>query len=331
MTDAATAGTELSVLPERADIPALFTEENGIESVVAKIEDEVRKVHIDVSTAKGRKAAKSLASKVSRSKTLIDEVGKEQNEERNRLNKEVNAKRNLAKERLDALRDEVRAPVEQWEREESERVKKHQVALGLFDIDQLTALNSSDELQSLINRINQTEVDDSWEEFEAEAREAQAVAIAKYRADYDVAKDREDKEAELAELRAKEAKRQQEDEEREAIERAAKEEAERKDREEKAAQEAVERAKKEAEEKHQQELAAAKEREEQAAKAERDRIEREQAEREAAEQKRKEDAEHRRKIRKEVIDAITAAKPANWEEVVDAMIAGEIPHVKVQF
>lgn len=309
MTDAATAGTDISVLPERADIPALFEKEKGIETLVKTIETEVRKEAIDVSTAKGRKAAKSLAAKVSRSKTLIDEVGKEQNEERNRLNKEVNAKRNLAKERLDALRDEVRAPVEQWEREEAERVKKHQIALGLFETDQLTALNSSDELQSLINQIEQTEIDDTWEEFEAEARENKAAALSKYQSDFDVAKDRENKDAELAELRAKEAERQREDGEREAKARAEKEEAERKEREEKAV----------------------KEREEQAAKAERDRIAREQQEREAAEQKRKADAEHRRKIRKEVIDAITAAKPANWEEVVDAMIAGEIPHVKVQF
>ncbi|TNE62205.1 MAG: hypothetical protein EP341_00390, partial [Sphingomonadales bacterium] len=82
--------TELTVIPEKDQIPALFSTEDGIENLIAMIEKEALAVAQDYSTDKGRKAARSLAAKVSRSKTLIDEVGKDLNEERNRLNKEVN-------------------------------------------------------------------------------------------------------------------------------------------------------------------------------------------------------------------------------------------------
>jgi len=338
MTDAPETGTDLTALPDKKDLAVKFSEKGGIESIIAKIEEETRCIVIDATTNKGRKSAKSLAAKVSRSKTFIDDVGKGLNDERNRLNKEVNEKRNLAKDRLDALRDEIKKPIIEWEEAEVSRVRKHQVAMDVFDLDALNALSASDEIKSLISRIEATEVDASWEEFEADAKEAKASALVKFSADYDVSKDREDKEAELEKLRADAARRDEEDRKRKEDEEAKSREAERLESEARAkaqaevrAKEKAEKYRQETEKKHAQELEEARKREEEAAQKERDRLAAEKLEEEAAQNRRKADAANRRRIRSEIVKTLSDLKPANYEEMVDAMIAGEVPYVKVQF
>ena len=329
-------GTELITIPHKTDVPALFSTKGGIEGLVAKIEKEARAVVIDHSTAKGRKEVKSLAAKVSRSKTLIDEVGKEENEERNRLNKEVNAQRNLAKERLDLLRDEIKAPVEAWEAAEADRVRLHMIAMDKFDLDRATGHNDSDIIQGVIDTINTAKIDQTWEEYEADAKAAKAAALVKYEADLGIAKAREAQAAELDALRAKSAQRDAADAERAEKEAAAKVEQEREqraaDQAAAAKAEAEARAKVDAEaaeQRHTERLAAAKAEAAQAAEKERQKIADEKKAEEYAQAARAADKKHRQKIRSEVVASITKAAPGNWEELVDQMIVGEIAHVKV--
>tara|TARA_R110000737_G_scaffold212309_3_gene229752 strand:- start:1901 stop:2926 length:1026 start_codon:yes stop_codon:yes gene_type:complete len=339
MTNTATdddTGTEVITIPHKNDVPALFSKKDGIEKLVRQIEKQARAVVIDHSTAKGRKEVKSLAAKVSRSKTLIDEVGKEQNEERNRQNKEVNALRNLAKERLDTLRDEIKAPVEAWEQAEAERVRQHMIKMDTFDLERTTGHDSSDTIQGVIDTIKAAKVDEAWEEYEADAKAAKAAALVKYEGDLGIAKAREAQEAELEALRAEKVQRDQEASQRAIAEQKAKDEAAEKARVEAMAQaradEAAAQAKADAEAaeaRHQQELGAAKEREERAAQAERNRIAAEQKAEEDAANARAADKKHRQKIRAEVVKSITDANPGNWEELVDMMLVGEIAHVKV--
>ena len=332
--------TELTTIPHKSDVPALFSTEGGIEALVSRIEKEARSFALDYSTDKGRKEAKSLAAKVSRSKTLIDEVGKEQNEERNRLNKEVNALRGVVRERLDALRDEIKGPAEAAEAAEAERVRLHMIALDQFATDAMSSQDSSAELQARIDHIESIEVGPEWEEFEADARAAKSAAIQKLFADKALAKAREEQEAELEALRAEKAAREEADrirqakaeQERAEAERLARIERDKKEAAERAAQEAEERARAEAEaaeRRHQKELQESAKREAEAAQRERDRIAAEERAKAEAEAKRAADRKHRQKVRSEIVAAITELKPANWEELVDQMIWGKIPHVKV--
>lgn len=337
MTDEATIeATDIITIPHKTDVPALFSQDDGIEKLVERIEKEARSFAIDISTAKGRKEVKSLAAKVSRSKTLIDEVGKEQNEERNRLNKEVNALRNMAKERLDALRDEIKAPVDKWERAEADRVRALEIRMDAFADHRATAHDDSATIQGVIDAITATEIDATWEEYESDAKAAKAVALVKYQGDLAVAKAREAQAAELEALRAEKEARDREDAERKEAEQKAAAEAEQKARiqalADAKAREAEDKAKADAEaaeKRHKEELAEAAKREERAAQAERDRIAAEAKAEEDAAAARAADKKHRQKIRAEIVKAITDAKPENWEELVDAMIVGEIPHVKV--
>ncbi len=292
-----TTGTELTTLPEKSQIPALFNEEKGIEKLVERIEKDALAIHQDYTTDKGRKAARSLAAKVSRSKTLIDAVGKDMTEKWRAKTNAVNAKRKLATERLDELRDKIKKPADEFEAKEAERVQKHMKALDQFALDTLTAHDTSAELKAKIAMIEAVEIGPVWEEFEGDARQQKAEALTKYQNDLGIAEAREAQERELEQYR------------REAAEREASE----------------------AEERHQRELAEARAREEAAAKEERDRIAAEKRAEEEAAEKRKADAANRRRIRSEVVKAIAALKPENYEEIVDAMIAGEIPHVEVKF
>lgn len=337
MTDQSTA---LATLHEGEDVPALFAAKGGIEKLVAKIEKETRSIVQDYSTDKGRKAARTLASKVSRSKTFIDAAGKRLNEDRLEANKKVNAERNLAKDRLDALRDELKKPAEEFEAKEAARVQLHLLHMDRFNPGDLTSQNTTAELQAKIDLLEATEIDGNWEEYEAEARKQKGLALDKFKADLVIAKAREAAAAELEELRAEKEERQtKEREEREAKER---EDQERRETEQRAAdqraataratQEAEEKAKREkaeAEERHQRDLQAAQTREANAAQAERDRIANEEREKAEAEAARAADKKHRLKVRSEIVKGITDLKPENYEEIVDAMIWGKIPHVKV--
>ena len=104
-----TPGTGL-MLPAGTDLAALFKDGTGIDPLIARIEAEVRAHVPDTSTNKGREAIKSLAYKVSRSKTMLDDAGKALNEDARRQINLVDASRKNIRDRLDALRDEARGP-----------------------------------------------------------------------------------------------------------------------------------------------------------------------------------------------------------------------------
>lgn len=228
MTDAAqdtteeTTGTDVIQIPHKDQISAWFSEPGKIETQIAAVEEAVRNTVTDISTAAGRKAVKKLASDISRSKTAIDGAGKALNDERNRLNKEVNTQRNIATARLDALRDEVKAPVEAWEAEQAERKRQFLLRLDVFDLERATSNDDTATIKGIIDQITATPIDDSWKEYEAEAKTQKAAALVKYEADLAIAKVREDQAAELEKLRADAAKRAAEDAEREEAAKAEK-------------------------------------------------------------------------------------------------------------
>lgn len=339
--------TDLIALPEKAELSAYFDSPAKLNALIARIEKETLAIHQDYETAKGRKAAKSLAAKVSSSKTVLEEVRKEKTEGWRKKTAAVNELGKAAIERLDALRDAIKGPAEKKEKEEADRQAKHMRALDQFGQDQLNAHSSSAELKALIGKIEAIEVNDAWEEFESEARENKAAALAKYRSDLVVAEQREEQARELEELRKEKAEREAREAEAKAKAQAeveAKEAEERKKREaEEAQKKALEdaereakereerliREKAEAEERHRQELEEAKREAEEAAAAERQRIEDEKRAEAEEEAKRKADADHRLKIRTDIVEGFLALAPDGWETAVDAMIDGKIPHVKV--
>lgn len=104
----------------------------ALNPILERIKAEVRAIETDISTDGGRKAIKSLAYKIARTKTFIDEqravlVG----DEKKRL-AAIDTEGRRVREELDALKDEVREPLTQWENAETARIQEHERRIRLI-------------------------------------------------------------------------------------------------------------------------------------------------------------------------------------------------------
>jgi hypothetical protein len=70
----------------------------------------------DITTKSGREECKSLAYKIARFKTTVDDAGKELVAERKREVKEVDRLRKVMRDGLDEIKTDVRAPLTAWAR-----------------------------------------------------------------------------------------------------------------------------------------------------------------------------------------------------------------------
>ncbi|MDT7322917.1 hypothetical protein RQL92_26285 [Citrobacter freundii] len=354
--------TDLVVI-EKQNAMAVFTTKEQLDPIIEAIEKEARSLVPDVSTRKGRDAIASMAHKVARSKTYIDNAGKDLVAELKALPKQIDESRRIVRERLDALKDEVRKPLTDWENAESARKDALQQRLAdlrsLADvIDGVGNYLPSVEIQQRIESAKAVALDESWQEAAAEAGVAKDAAIQQLEAALIVAKQREHEAAELERLRkeAEEKARLEREENirREAAERArrdseAKHKAEieaaaRREAEEKARAEAAERQRIEAEQRAQREKLEAEERarreKEEAVAAERRRLEEAEAARLAEEQRKAEeearraaDKEHRRTVNRRVYaDLIAQGIPEEYaQKAVLAIAGGKVQDAHIKY
>src|SRR3990167_2758935 len=96
------------------------------------VKQEIATIVPDVPTEKGREAISKMAFKLSRTKTAIDNAGKELKEESLRKSQAIDAARREVREKLEALRDEVRLPLTKWEEEEETRKRLCQSQIDIF-------------------------------------------------------------------------------------------------------------------------------------------------------------------------------------------------------
>ena len=281
--------SDLIVVTPDTKAAAIFSD-NNLKTILGRIEEEVLKFEPDLKTATSRKEIASIAHKVSRSKTFIDDKGKELTEDWRKKVGEINEHRKEAKEFLDNLKAKVRAPLTKFEEDEKVRVKTYRDKIQLIQSwgDRLFNLTlSSDEVSKNISNIETEVVDEGWQEFEEEGLKAKedALEMAK-QCLQDVIKKEQEAE-ELAQLR------------KEADERK------RKDHEEKIAREAAEKAKREAEEKAALE---AKKLQEEKDKLEKEKEESEKRAREFEARKIQEEKDALEKAEKEKLAAVEAEK-----------------------
>lgn len=289
------------VVIEPTSAVALFTEGQGIAELLADIRQKATSLVPDITTAKGRKEVASIAHAVARTKTYLDGLGKEQTDKFKEIPKRIDANRKVLRDTLDALKDEVRAPLTQYEAAEEARVAALKERMTAFaDAKQATAELPSTELEHYLQQIEAIAIDDSWEEMTAQAGVAKDAAVLHLRTVIERAKEREAQAAELERLRQAQAAREQEDRERRIAEQAAAAEAQRQEQ----ARLDAERREREARDREQQAIRDAEAAELARQQAEHRRI----AEAELAEQRRLEAAEQAR------IDAEQAAKVAAEQE-----------------
>lgn len=284
------------VVIEKKNAMAVFTNNDQLDPLIEAIEKEARSLVPDVTTKKGRDAIASMAHKVARSKTYIDNAGKDLVAELKALPKQIDESRRVVRERLDALKDEVRRPLTEWEAEQ-ERIKAEEAMNALhvealvmnedFDRQLAARIESDHEMALLMN--------DAFDREQAEKKaEAERQRIA----------------------REEEIKRQAEEKaKREAAEQAQREKQAAVEAERRKAQEEADRIRREAEQREQARLAEEKR------KAD------EQARREA-------DVRHRKAVGVEVVKALMANTSLTRDQAIEVLTAvkdGRIPHTGISY
>lgn len=351
---------ELVTLPAYEDALQVFTTDEALDRIYAEVEAKVTGVVYDMSTKKGRDQCASDAYKVARSKAAVEKLGAKLSAEYKEIPKKIDASRRRIKERFDALQEQIRQPLNEWEKAEDARQAKHNQ--NLMHLHQYAA-NASQQLDSatlrnMLDSVKAVLVDESWEEFEAEAHRAKDKALEALSTALAAREKYEAEQAELARLRAEaEARRIQDEKERIAREAAeaatkaaeakaqaereaaAKREADARAAQEKAeqdAKDAIERQK-QAEARAEAERLAAKQRAKDAAEAARlAEIERQQQEKariEAEQRIREADKAHKAKINRAAMAAfIKAGMPEECAKQAVTLIAkGEIPKVRIEY
>ncbi|HIE9565868.1 TPA: hypothetical protein ACXRYT_005035 [Klebsiella pneumoniae] len=316
------------VVIEKKNAMAVFTNNDQLDPLIEAIEKEARSLVPDVTTKKGRDAIASMAHKVARSKTYIDNAGKDLVAELKALPKQIDESRRVVRERLDALKDEVRRPLTEWEAEQ-ERIKAeeamnalHVEALAMneeFNRQLAARIESDHEMALLMNDAFDREQAEKKAEAERQriAREEEIKRQAEEKAKREAAEQAQ-REIDAAAAREREAilaKEQAEREQREAAERAEREKQAAVEAERRKAQEEANRVRREAEQREQARLAEEKR------KAD------EQARREA-------DVKHRKAVGTEIVKALLANTSLTRDQAIEVLTAvkdGRIPHTGISY
>ena len=330
--------TDLVVI-EKKNAIAVFTSNDQLDPLIEAIEKEARSLVPDVTTKKGRDAIASMAHKVARSKTYIDNAGKDLVAELKALPKQIDESRRVVRERLDALKDEVRRPLTEWEVEQA-RIAAEKAAeeeRQRIEAEQKAALEAlkkqietDHEMALLMNDAFDREQAEKKAEAERQriAREEEIKRQAEERAKREAA-EKAQREIEAAAAREREAILAKERAERERIE----------------AQQRAEREQREAAERAEREKQAAVEAERRKAQEEADRIRREAEQREQArlaeekrkadEQSRREaDVKHRKFVGTEIVKALLANTSLSRDQAIEVLTSikdGNIPHTGISY
>ncbi|HHO8397765.1 TPA: hypothetical protein ACRXX3_001163 [Klebsiella pneumoniae] len=315
------------VVIEKKNAMAVFTNNDQLDPLIEAIEKEARSLVPDVTTKKGRDAIASMAHKVARSKTYIDNAGKDLVAELKALPKQIDESRRVVRERLDALKDEVRRPLTEWEAEQA-RIAEEKAAEEerlRIEAEQKAALEAlrkqvevDHEMALLMNDAFDREQADKAAEAKRQriAREEEIKRLAEEKAKREAAEQAQ-REIDAAAAREREAilaKERAEREQREAAERAEREKQAAVEAERRKAQEEADRIRREAEQREQARLAEEKRKAEE-------------------ESRRAADVEHRRGINTAAVQAlINQGIPHEWAKAcIIAVALGKVPATTIKY
>lgn len=333
-----------------------------VDAILEKIAQEAKEYQPDVSTPSGRKELASLAYKIAQSKTFMDECGKKLGEDWKKKLDTINSERKKIRDTLDALKEEVRKPLTEWEKADEARKQRHKN--DLIQIQTKSQIISAEwlstdekEIKEALDLVKLAYAFD-WEEFKEDADTIIPIAEAKISSSLESKKLHDEQQAELKKLREEKEQREKDEaarieKEREEARLLAEAEAKKKaedlakaqaaeqeqKRIEREKQIAIEKEQAIAHEKHlaekklkEAEAKAAREKEEAILK-ERKRVEDERKAAEAAEQKRQANLKHRAKINNEILAALNAQgfDEEQAKKIITVIVSGLIPHTKISY
>ena len=334
-------------------------------SQLATLKHDNSKAVFNYADPKGNKEARSHIYKLRQTKSAVDKVRREQKQKSLNYGRRVDQQAKEISAEIEGMIEVHEVPLREIEAKEAARVagiKERMATMEAYaHIDEFT----SGDVKALLARVESFAIDDSLQEFQAEAailkdhsitiikqmietatkREADAAELVRLREQAAV-QERKDQDAKIAQQAREEAERasqqraDQEKREREAEETRLKLHAEKAERERleadnraRQAEENAQRQIKEAAEAAERERIEAEQRRKDAAdRAERDRLSAIAAE--AAEQKRREaDKKHKAEINNAAVDALVAggidAKIA--KQVITLIAKGTVKNVTIRY
>lgn len=352
------------VVQVNADPGLVLLDRQRFNQFYEAIKEETDKLVPDLTTERGRKEIASLAFKVTKTKTAIDAAGKLLKEEAQATVTKVDAARREIRLKLEALSEDVRKPLTEWEANEAARVER--MDEFFVNLRQAGVVGAEDAAEHIERRLSTVRAHTLDEDFDLDLFRDRIEEVRMLRGDVIAVLERalerirkeEADRAELERLRAEAAEReataraeaeakaaaqaaQRAKDEADALAaRAAQEEQARIDA---AAQRAEENARaaerRQAEEKrvaaetaHAEALAAEKRRADEAEAARKAEADRAAAEKAAAEA-RAADVAHRGKIMGAAKQAIMGhgVGEATAKAIVLAIAAGDVPAVSIRF
>ena len=312
---------------EQQALAVAFSTDGGINSIIEQITTQAREKarNLDAETPKGRKELASIAYSVSKTKTWLDEQGKNLVSEAKSKIKVVDNERKAVRDQLDLLRDEIRKPVTDFEDAERKLIENAKQIKNLCEslktpIDEFGNLLSSAQIKTRLDSANEIIIDDN--QYQAELKDIVELTQLWLKNLLHSVDEQEKQAEEIKRIQAEEA--------------AKAAEAERIARDERIAFEAAERERKAAE----AEIAKVQKEAEQAIENERKRIEQErqseklEQERKAAiEKARSEDKENRRTINCKALEAFIEnnIEAEVAKSVLKLIVNGKIPNVSIQY
>lgn len=337
--------TTIQTMTEQ-DALIVLSDEAKTKEIVETIKSLATSEVLDVNKPSDRKRMRSLASSVSKSKSLIDGHGKKLVEPIKAQAKAIDANRKIVRDSLDAIRDEVKQPAVDFDNMERERVENHNAAIqyinSLADVrDEFGADYDSGQLKASLEEAEEIIVSvEHCEEFATDYAKAKATAISNLKVAIQTAEKREDEAKELEELRQLKSQKEKEEYEAklkaEAAEKAEREAAEAKIQAELAEQRRIE-AEKQAEidkiKAQEQAKIQAERAAEEARLAEVERQKQAEAQAKAEREKREANKRHCTKINTEAKNAIVTlgVEDALAKRIVAAIAKGMIPNVTINY
>lgn len=185
-----------------ANAPAIYVKD-GLKPFLQAVKEEVSSQVPDLTTAKGRARIASLAKKVSDSKVAVEKPGRDYLRRLKEMPKVVEVELKEFVDAMNALRDETRKPLTDWEAAEQARKDKHVDGIqAIKDMTVFEATPTAAHVAKLISDLEAVEISDAWEEFLPEAAQVKGETLAKLRALLAERTQYEAEQAELVRLRA---------------------------------------------------------------------------------------------------------------------------------
>ena len=167
----------------KSDLIDTFSDKELLEPYLKLIKEAVfvPATEISLATDKSRKEIGSRAHKVSKMKTALVNAGKDSVAELKAQVAAVNTGVKYIESELDALRDETRKPLTEWQ-EEQARIEEQRINTIKENIEGIRALGvvhgneSIDDISAMIEAVDNIDCSDDFDEFTKEAMRAVAEA-----------------------------------------------------------------------------------------------------------------------------------------------------------